>query len=87
MKFRRRAPFDWVFLVNLRLLLAEAAQLRAHPRWLKQGFTTHLMLSARPPQSAERMRAFNQGLRILQRPHEYADLLRLPGCTLHPQGR
>lgn len=74
-------------LMAAHLQPAEAAQLRAHPKWLTQGFTTHLMLSARLPQSAERMRAFNQGLRILQRSHEYADLLRLPGCSLHPQGR
>lgn len=75
------------FLMEKHLLPAEAAQLRAHPHWLTQQFTTHLMLSNKLPQSAERMRAFNQGLRILQRSHVYADKLRLPGCSLHPQGR
>jgi polar amino acid transport system substrate-binding protein len=75
------------YLMGAHLVPAEAAQLRAHPRWLTRQFTTHLMLSAKLPQSAARMRAFNQGLRILQGSHEYSDLLHLPGCSLSARGR
>nr|WP_315496329.1 transporter substrate-binding domain-containing protein [uncultured Rhodoferax sp.] len=75
------------YLMGAHFVPAEAAQLRAHPRWLTRQFTTHLMLSAKLPQSAARMRAFNQGLRILQGSHEYGDLLHLPGCSLSPRGR
>lgn len=75
------------YLMAAHLQQSEAVQLRAHPQWLTRHFPTHLMLSAKLPESAARMRAFNQGLRILQGSHEYAEILRLPGCSLNPQGR
>ena len=75
------------YLMGAHLVPAEAAQLRAHPRLLTRQFTTHLMLSDKLPQSAARMRAFNQGLRILQGSPEYAELLHLPGCSLNPRAR
>lgn len=74
-------------LMRTYLLPDEAAQLRAHPRWLTREFTTHLMLSASLPQSAARMRAFNEGLRKLKRSKEYTAMLHLPGCSLNPDGR
>jgi polar amino acid transport system substrate-binding protein len=74
-------------LMRTYLLPDEAAQLRAHPRWLTREFTTHLMLSARLPKSTERMRAFNEGLRKLKRSKEYTAMLHLPGCSLNPDGR
>jgi polar amino acid transport system substrate-binding protein len=75
------------YLMRTYLLPDEAAQLRAHPRWLTREFTTHLMLGASLPQSAARMRAFNEGLRKLKRSKEYTAMLHLPGCSLNPDGR
>jgi polar amino acid transport system substrate-binding protein len=75
------------YLMQAHLAPSETAQLRAHPRWLTQNFTTHLMLSRKLPQSAQRMAAFNQGLRILQRSSSYSALLQLPNCSLHAGDR
>lgn len=71
------------YLMQAHLARAEADQLRAHPRLLTPNFTTHLMLSRKLPQSAQRMEAFNQGLRILQNSSSYSALLQLPNCSLH----
>jgi polar amino acid transport system substrate-binding protein len=71
------------FLMSAHFSPAEVAPLRAHPKLLTSQFTTHLLLSAKLPQSARRMKAFNQGLRILQRSNVYAEKLQLPGCSLN----
>ena len=61
---------------------AEVARLRVHPKLLSNQFTTHLMLSDKLPQSAERMRAFNQGLAQLKKSKDDAALLQYPPCSL-----
>lgn len=75
------------FLMNVNFAAAEVASLRAHPKLLTNQFTTHLMLSAKLPQSAERMKAFNQGLRIVQKTSQYAEKLVQPGCSLNAVSR
>ena len=60
----------------------EVASLRAHPRLLTSQFTTHLMLSEKLPQSAERMKAFNRGLAQLKKSKDYAAILHYPECSL-----
>ena len=71
------------FLMKSNFAAAEVTTLRAHPKLLTNQFTTHLMLSAKLPQSAERMKAFNQGLRIVQKSSQYAEKLVQPGCSLN----
>ena len=60
----------------------EVAPLRAHPKMLTNQFTTHLMLSKKIPESAERMAAFNLGLAQLKKSKDYAAMLRYPECSL-----
>lgn len=71
------------FLMKAHFAAAEVASLRAHPKLLTNQFTTHLMLSEKLPQSAERMKAFNQGLRLVQKSSQYAEKLQQPGCSLN----
>lgn len=75
------------FLMKTQFAPAEVASLRAHPRLLTNQFTTHLMLSTKLPQSAQRMKAFNQGLRIVQKDYRYSEKLLQPGCSLNPPRR
>lgn len=75
------------FLMKTQFAPADVVSLRAHPRLLTNQFTTHLMLSAKLPQSAQRMKAFNQGLRIVQKDYRYSEKLLQPGCSLNPPGR
>jgi polar amino acid transport system substrate-binding protein len=65
----------------------EIANLRAHPKLLTTQFTTHLMLSEKLPQSAERMKAFNAGLATLKKTKDYAALLQYPQCELSASKR
>jgi polar amino acid transport system substrate-binding protein len=71
------------FLMKTQFSAGEVAQLRAHPRLLTDQFTTHLMLSKKLPQSEQRMKAFNQGLRIVQKSHLYSERLVQTGCSLN----
>jgi len=71
------------FLMKTQFSAGEVAQLRAHPRLLTDQFTTHLMLSKKLPQSAQRMKAFNQGLRVVQKSPIYSERLVQPGCSLN----
>jgi polar amino acid transport system substrate-binding protein len=71
------------FLMKTQFAPTEVASLRAHPKLLTNQFTTHLMLSAKLPQSAERMKAFNQGLRVVQRSRQFEERLVQPGCSLN----
>jgi polar amino acid transport system substrate-binding protein len=75
------------FLMKTQFASAEVASLRAHPKLLTNQFTTHLMLSAKLPQSADRMKAFNQGLRTVQKSHQFEERLLQPGCSLNPAAR
>ncbi len=61
----------------------EVQDLRAHPRPFVPRFTTHVMFSDKLPESAARLRAFNQGLRALKRTTTYAEKLSWPGCRLN----
>ena len=70
------------YLMQTHFKPAEVARLRVHPKLLSNQFTTHLMLSDKLPQSAERMRAFNQGLAQLKKSKDYAALLQYPPCSL-----
>ena len=70
------------YLMNAHFKRAEVADLRAHPKLLTNQFTTHLMLSEKLPQSAERMKAFNRGLAQLKKSKDYAALLHYPQCSL-----
>lgn len=70
------------YLMNAHFKPAEVAVLRAHPKLLTNQFTTHLMLSEKLPQSAERMKAFNRGLAQLKKSKDYAALLQYPQCKL-----
>ncbi len=70
------------YLMNAHFTAAEVAGLRAHPKLLTNQFTTHLMLSEKLPQSAQRMKAFNQGLAQLKKTKDYAALLQYPRCSL-----
>lgn len=70
------------YLLQAHFTPQERVNLRVHPRLLTQQFTTHLMLSEKLPQSAERMAAFNKGLAQLKKSKEYAALLRYPACDL-----
>lgn len=70
------------YLMNAHFTAAEAAGLRAHPKLLTNQFTTHLMLSDKLPQSAERMKAFNRGLAQLKKSKDYAVMLQHPRCSL-----
>ena len=70
------------YLMNAHFKPAEVADLRAHPKLLTNQFTTHLMLSEKLPQSAERMKAFNRGLAQLKKSKDYAALLQYPQCSL-----
>ncbi len=74
------------FLMKTQFPAAEVATLRAHPKLLTNQFTTHLMLSAKLPQSAERMKAFNQGLRVVQKSGQYMEKMTVPGCSLNATG-
>lgn len=66
------------YLMQTHFKPTEVARLRVHPKLLSNQFTTHLMLSDKLPQSAERMRAFNQGLAQLKKSKDYAALLQYP---------
>ena len=70
------------YLMNAHFTPAEVADLRSHPKLLTNQFTTHLMLSDKLPQSAERMKAFNRGLALLKKSKDYASLLHYPQCQL-----
>ena len=70
------------YLMNAHFSAAEVAGLRAHPKLLTNQFTTHLMLSEKLPQSADRMKAFNRGLAQLKKSQDYAALLQYPRCSL-----
>lgn len=70
------------YLMNAHFKPAEVADLRAHPKLLTNQFTTHLMLSEKLPQSAERIKAFNRGLAQLKKSKDYAALLQYPQCSL-----
>lgn len=70
------------YLMNEHFTPDEVASLRAHPKLLTSQFTTHLMLSDKLPQSAERMKAFNRGLAQLKKSGDYAAMLRYPECHL-----
>ncbi len=70
------------YLMNEHFTPDEVAPLRAHPRLLTNQFTTHLMLSKKIPESAERMKAFNLGLAQLKKSKDYAAMLRYPECSL-----
>ncbi len=71
------------YLMHAHFSPAEVASLRAHPKLLTHQFTTHLMLSSKLPESRARMKAFNQGLRILQKSSTYLEKLQLPDCSLN----
>ena len=71
------------FLMKAHFAAAEVASLRAHPKLLTHQFTTHLMLSEKLPQSAARMRAFNLGLKSVQKTSQYTEKLQQPGCSLY----
>jgi len=75
------------FLMKTQFTPSEVVHLRAHPRLLTDQFTTHLMLSQKLPQSAQRMKAFNQGLRAVKKSSQYAERLLQPGCSLNPASR
>jgi polar amino acid transport system substrate-binding protein len=75
------------FLMKTQFTPDQIAHLRAHPRLLTDQFTTHLMLSKKLPQSAQRMKAFNQGLRTVKKTSLYAERLTQAGCSLNPPGR
>jgi polar amino acid transport system substrate-binding protein len=70
------------YLMNAHFKPEEVAGVRAHPKLLTSQFTTHLMLSEKLPQSAERMKAFNRGLAQLKKSKDYAALLQYPQCQL-----
>ena len=70
------------YLMNAHFKPGEVADLRAHPKLLTTQFTTHLMLSEKLPQSAERMKVFNRGLAQLKKSKDYAALLQYPQCSL-----
>lgn len=73
------------YLMNAYFKQEEVAGLRAHPKLLTHQFTTHLMLSEKLPQSAERMKAFNRGLAQLKKSKDYAALLQTTQCSLAAQ--
>ncbi|MCW7541633.1 transporter substrate-binding domain-containing protein [Aquabacterium sp. A7-Y] len=58
----------------------QAAQLRAHPRPMTGHFPTHVMLPTVLPGTAQRLDAFNRGLRALQATGEYRRLRADPPC-------
>ncbi|MBC3917562.1 ABC transporter substrate-binding protein [Undibacterium sp. CY18W] len=62
---------------------AEAAQLSAHPKLMTESFTTHLMLPRSLVTSADRIKAFNTGLKKLRASGEYQKLSAQVNC---PQG-
>lgn len=70
------------YLMNAHFKQDEVADFRAHPKLLTNQFTTHLMMSEKLPQSAERMKAFNQGLAQLKKSKDYAALLHYTQCSL-----
>lgn len=70
------------YLMNEHFTRDEVASLHAHPRLLTNQFTTHLMLSNKIPESADRMKAFNLGLAQLKKSKDYAAMLRYPECSL-----
>jgi polar amino acid transport system substrate-binding protein len=72
------------FLMKTQFTPGQVTRLRAHPRLLTDQFTTHLMLSKKLPQSAKRMKAFNQGLREVKKTSQYAERLVQAGCSLNP---
>lgn len=69
------------YLLDTHFTPQQTRLLRAHPRLLTPNFTTHLMLSQNLPASAERMQAFNRGLRALRQSGEYRRLTSSPTCT------
>lgn len=70
------------YLIATHFKPEEVTSLRAHPKLLTNAFTTHLMLSSAVPQSEERMRAFNAGLREIRKSKQFAQKLQVPGCAL-----
>lgn len=71
------------YLMQHHFMDSEVQDLRAHPRLFAPHFTTHVMFSDKLPESAARLKAFNQGLRALKRTSTYADKLSWPGCRLN----
>ncbi|WP_298213008.1 transporter substrate-binding domain-containing protein [Acidovorax sp.] len=59
----------------------QARRVRAHPKLFVPNFTTHVMMSEKLPESARRMKAFNQGLEALRRSGEYGDILQQQPCA------
>ena len=59
---------------------AEGMRLSAHPKWMTESFTTHLMLPRSRPESASRIADFNAGLKKLRDSGEYARLLAQVKC-------
>jgi len=75
------------YLMRVHFNPPDVADLRAHPKLLTNQFTTHLMLSEKLPQSAERMKAFNAGLAQLKKSKDYAAALHYPQCSLSAPAR
>lgn len=71
------------YLMATHFQAAEVKSLRAHPKLLTDNFTTHLMLSAKLPDSAQRLADFNRGLKQLKQTRAYAEALHFPGCSLN----
>jgi polar amino acid transport system substrate-binding protein len=70
------------YLMGMHFKPEQVASLRAHPKLMTSNFTTHLMLSIKLPENTARMAAFNRGLKAFQKSLQYAQTLRLPGCSL-----
>ena len=75
------------YLMNAHFKPAEVADLRAHPKLLTNQFTTHLMLSEKLPQSAERMKAFNRGLGATQKVQGLRGLVAVPAVQFGGAGQ
>ncbi|MEN9868809.1 MAG: hypothetical protein RL748_4399 [Pseudomonadota bacterium] len=67
-------------LLSRHFTAAESAKLAAHPKWMTDTFTTHLMLPRTLEASAGRIDDFNKGLKKLRASGEYVKLLAQVNC-------
>ena len=59
----------------------QARRVRAFPKLFVPDFTTHVMMSAKHSLSAQRMEAFNRGLKALRQSGEYGRILLQQPCA------
>lgn len=68
-------------LLGSRFTGQQARRVKAHPKLFVPNFTTHMMMSEKRPESAQRMKDFNRGLEALRRSGEYGEILQQQPCA------